>query len=141
MDESAWNESGTRNYGWYVRGCRKLNWPLQLSPTEFSAQYGRYWRCDRTIQRYEDRRMRHIRRRRGSTYNEDAFLERLMKSIRQERELLHYLSTAVFAGQGREDEEGGAGMPAYRRPDQPVLVGAGAKLPPHLDPEPDVRDP
>ena len=141
MDEADWDESGTREYLWYVQGCRKLNWPLQLSPTEFSTQYGRYRRCNRTIQRYEQRRIRHMRRRSGSTYKEDAFLERLIKSIRQERELLDYLSTAVSAGRGSEDDDGGAGMPAYRRPDQPVLVGAGAKLPPHLDPEPDVRDP
>ena len=61
-----------------------------------------------------------------------------------ELENLSPLAAAVTMGQALENEgldDGGAGMPAYRRPDLPVLVGSGAKLLPHLDPEPPVRDP
>lgn len=46
---------------------------------------------------------------------------------------------------GREADEdgdtGSAGVPAYRPPFLPVLVGAGAKLHPALDPEPEWRNP
>jgi len=139
MDEEVFDETGSREYRWYLRGCRKLNWPLQFGPTEFIVQYRRYRRCTEAIERYESRRIRHMRRRGGTGYRDDVFLERLMQSIHLEQARLEYLATAVSAGQG--DDAGGAGMPAYRRPNMPILVGAGAKLPPHLDPEPWARDP
>jgi hypothetical protein len=40
-----------------------------------------------------------------------------------------------------DDDAGNAGIPAFIPPFMPVLVGAGAKLHPDLDPEPYWRDP
>ncbi len=138
MDEAHARERD--EYQAYIRGCRQFDWQ-PLSAEMFRSLYGRYRRCSRAIQRYEQRRNRRLAKRTGSACRDDAFLERLIRSIRHERERLDYLSTAVSAGQRGEEENGGAGMPAYRRPDLPVLVGAGAKLHPELDPEPPVRDP
>ena len=115
-----------------------------LDHNEFRAQYRRYLRCDRAIQRYAERQRRRISRRRASPYQDDVFLERLMMKVKEEFLELDYLAATVAAGRAtrRGDlDDGGAGMPAYRRPDLPVLVGAGAKFPPHLDPEPWARDP
>ena len=132
-------EFDARNYRWYLRGCFKLEW-TPVNETEFCTQYGRYRRCNRALQRYEHRRTRHLNRR-GLSYRDDVFLERLIRKIRDEYEQLNYLETAISSGLSRGNDQGGAGMPAYRLPDTPVLVGAGAKLPPHLDPEPWARDP
>ena len=130
-----------REYRWYIRGCRKLGLESRLERGLFLVHYDRYQRLSQAIQRYEERRRRLVRRRRGSLYQDDVFLERLMRTVREEQEKLEPLAAAVAMGEALDTGEGGAGMPAYRRPDLPVLVGAGAKLPPHLDPEPWARDP
>jgi hypothetical protein len=53
------------------------------------------------------------------------------------------LVTTIQAGRKADEDgdTGSAGVPAYRPPFAPVLVGAGAKLHPALDPEPWCRDP
>ncbi len=130
-----------REYRWYIQGCRKLGLESRLERGLFLVHYDRYQRLSQAIQRYEERRRRLVRRRRGSLYQDDVFLERLMRTVREEQEKLEPLAAAVAMGEALDTGEGGAGMPAYRRPDLPVLVGAGAKLPPHLDPEPWARDP
>ncbi len=126
-------------YRWYVVGCRKLGW-MPLNELEFSSEYLRYRRCSRAIQLFEQRRQLRMANVAGSTYHEDVFFERLIRGIRRERERLDFLSTAVSAGRPSNEEPGGAGMPACRIVDPPVLVVAGAKLLPHLDPEPPVRN-
>ena len=130
-----------REYRWYIQGCRKLGLESRLERGLFLVHYDRYQRLSQAIQRYEERRRRLVRRRRGSLYQDDVFLERLMRTVREEQEKLEPLAAAVAMGEALDTGEGDAGMPAYRRPDLPVLVGAGAKLPPHLDPEPWARDP
>ncbi|MCW3094533.1 MAG: hypothetical protein JWL77_151 [Chthonomonadaceae bacterium] len=132
------DEPSLRDFRWYLQGCRKFDW-RPLSEIDFRTQYKRYRRCGRALEHYEQRRTRHLNRR-GSNYRDDVFLERLIRSIWDEHEQLNYLATAVSAGHAMDDEDGGAGMPAHRCPDVPVLVGAGAKPLPHLDPEPWVRD-
>ncbi|HLK56006.1 MAG TPA: hypothetical protein VKU00_05565 [Chthonomonadaceae bacterium] len=54
---------------------------------------------------------------------------------------LNELGRRVKAGRQLDSEGGGAPVPARIHPRPPALVGAGAKLLPPLDPEPDVRDP
>ena len=130
-----------REYRWYLQGCRHLGVEPRLERSLFLVHYDRYQRLTQTIQRYEERRRRRVSRRRGTVYQDDVFLERLMQSIREEQEKLEPLAAAVSMGEAFDMGEGGAGVPAVRLPNIPVLVGAGAKLPPHLDPEPWARDP
>jgi hypothetical protein len=53
------------------------------------------------------------------------------------------LVKAIQAGRDADEDgdAGSAGVPARRPPLLPVLVGAGAKLHPAIDPEPQWRDP
>jgi len=138
------DEMQSREFHWYRLGSLNVGHEPTLDHSQFVTHYERYKRCTRTIQRYEERRRRRIARRRGSVYQDDVYLERLMRSIRQEQEELEPLAAAVSRGRSLENGDrgmGGAGVPAYRLPDLPVLVGAGAKMLPHLDTEPWMRDP
>ena len=135
------DETQRQEFRWYLLGSRHVGHETRLDRNEFLAHYDRYKRCSQAIQRYEERKRRLLRRRRGAAYKDDVFLERLMAAVRKEQEMLTPLAAAVALGQALDMDDGGAGVPAYRRPDMPVLVGAGAKLPPHLDPEPWARDP
>src|SRR5579859_2912421 len=53
------------------------------------------------------------------------------------------LVKAIQAGRDADEDgdAGSSGVPAVRPPFLPVLVGAGAKLHPAIDPEPQWRDP
>jgi hypothetical protein len=51
------------------------------------------------------------------------------------------LVAAIQKGRDTDEETGSAGVTANRLPFLPTLVGAGAKLHPALDPEPQWRDP
>ena len=138
------DEMPRREFRWYVQGCLDLGLEPKLERSLFLVHYDRYQRLSQAMQRYEERRRRRVGRHRGSLYQDDVFLERLMGAIRAEQEKLKPLTTAVGIGQRIDNDDmsdGGAGMPAYRRPDPPVLVGAGAKMLPHLDPDPPFRDP
>ncbi len=133
-----------REFQWYVQGCHNLGLEPRLERSLFLLHYDRFLRLSEAIQRYEERRKRRISRRKGSQYQDDVFLARLMQNIRAEQAKLEPLALAVGIGQALEngeEGEGGVGVPACRHPDLPVLVGTGAKLPPHLDPEPWARDP
>jgi hypothetical protein len=68
-------------------------------------------------------------------------LRLLYKLFFKLKALLQELGRRVKAGRRLDTDGGGAPVPAKSRPRPPVLVGAGAKLLPPLDPEPDVRDP
>jgi hypothetical protein len=135
------DETQRQEFRWYIMGSRNVGHEPGLDRNEFLAHYGRYKRCSQAIQRYEERKRRLLRRRRGAAYKDDVFLERLMAVVREEQKKLTPLAAAVAIGQALDMDDGGAGVSAHRLPDTPVLVGAGAKLLPHLDPEPWMRDP
>lgn len=71
---------------------------------------------------------------------EDALWTKILQSLRgmnlttETSELVK----AIQTGRNADDEgdTGSAGVPAYRSPFSPVLVGAGAKRHPDLDPDP-----
>lgn len=138
------DETQSQEFRWYLLGCRNVGFETALDREQFQEHYDRYKRCSKAIERYEARKRRQINRRRGTTYRDDAFMERLIKKIREEQEMLTPLAAAVSLGQaldGGSMGSGGAGVPAPRYPTQPPLVGAGAKIIPPLDPEPWMRDP
>jgi len=138
------DEKQRRDFRWYVLGSRKVGHEPTLGRDEFLAHYDRYQRLSQAIYRYELRRRRLAGRRRGTAYQDDVFLERLLRTVREEQQMLRPLAAAVDVGRSLENGDmgdGGAGVGAYRYPYLPVLTGTGAKLPPHLDPEPWARDP
>lgn len=137
-------ELQSQEFRWYLLGCRNVGFETALDREQFQEHYDRYKRCCKAIERYETRKRRQISRRRGATYRDDAFMERLIKTIREEQEMLRPLAAAVALGQaldGGSPGSGGAGVPAPRYPNQPPLVGSAAKILPPLDPEPWMRDP
>ena len=124
-----------REYRWYLMGCERLGWP-PVSGEEFVPQYKRYRRCSRAIQKY-NRRSAVTR----SFPVVGRFMTRLMSTVIRERNRLDFLSTAVSAGQGMDQREGGAGVAVLPTGPPPHLIDSAAKLHPALDPEPAWRNP
>ena len=127
-----------REYNWYMLGCRQFHW-APLSAEEFWPHFKRYRRLSRAIQKYEQRSAR--RRRAGGLFAVTGrFMDRLVRTLMHERERLDYLASAVAAGQREEGgDTGGAG--AALDPPPQNRTDRAAKLLPHLDPEPALRDP
>ena len=120
------DETQRQEFRWYLLGSRNVGYEPRLDRDTFITHYERYKRCSQAILRYAERKRRLLRRRRGAAYKDDIFLERLMTAVREEQEMLTPLAAAVTIGQGLDLDDGGAGVGAYRCPDLPVLVGAGA---------------
>lgn len=124
-------------YDWYVLGCERLNWPV-LSEAEFWPQYQSYTRykrfldhVPRWLETNPDGTTR-VRFKQGTSWTAQLF----SKVVTLFRPLV-FVATAIEVGRGTD---GGAGAPVRSYPRSPVLVGAGAKLHPDLDPEPRWRD-
>ena len=139
------NEASERMYQWYVLGCR-LEEQIPMSREEFADQHllqelnGEILASEvfnRTSAEWELAR-------------EDAtwtiILQRLsqMNLSPETGELVAAIRSGRIWSHNDLDEDneaGSAGIPACRPPFLPILVGAGAKLHPDLDPEPRWRDP
>lgn len=127
---------------WY--GCKALEWQ-PMSEGDFWPAYRRYRRLlnflthfEHWEQRYPERKQKSERRR------------QLLKNAQEECKPLHKLYEAIHAGQSwsgydggshSRGGDGGAGFPVSPLHGPPTLSGAAAKLLPHLDPEPEFRDP
>ena len=134
------NDALDRMYRWYVLGCRQQE-QEPMSREEFAEQRllqvlsGSLLASevfDRTAAEWELAR-------------EDAQWTSILQRLSR-LSFLPAISDLVKAVQvGRESDEdddaGSAGVPATLPPFLPVLVGAGAKLHPDLDPEPQWRNP
>jgi|SRR5579871_1334000 len=134
------NEAFERMYRWYVLGCRMEEKP-PISRDAFAEQQllqalnGEILASDvfnRTLAEWELAR-------------EDATWTTILQRLSRLNLETETSDLVAAIQKGRDVEEdgdtGSAGIPAYIPPFMPVLVGAGAKLHPDLDPEPRWRDP
>ena len=134
------NEAMDRMYRWYRLGCR-LNGTDHISLEEFEQQH--------LLQALNEGILSMDLFKRTSAEwelaREDAVWTTVLQRLANMNLSLQTsdLVAAIRAGRELEDggETGSAGVTAGRLPFMPVLSGAGAKLHPALDPEPEWRDP
>ncbi|HZT43729.1 MAG TPA: hypothetical protein VFA07_16300 [Chthonomonadaceae bacterium] len=125
----------TREYQWYLLGCRDAGEAEPLPAEDFWPLY-RGYRLFRPLVGL----VGNIGLRKEPSLR-SPWLFRLVYGVLRLLIVMNELGRRVKAGRKLDSDGGGAPVPAKSRPRPPVLVGAGAKLLPPLDPEPDVRDP
>jgi hypothetical protein len=122
-------------YLFYIRGCRRLGITPDTSQ-EFWSQYIRYLRALKFLRHFDQWVSRHPGQK---PKNERRW--RLYQKAEAEWKALRWIKEAIQAGMKDDFDAGGAGVAVLPLPPLPVLCGTGARLLPHLDPEPAFRDP
>lgn len=125
-------------YARYLRGCALVH-ATPISVEDFAVTMRRYERCNAVLHTYRLKRHRPGFWLTIGGHREIRRFVKMIRNIESERERLLWIRERIIAG-SCGDEEGGAGVPAYPVRPRPTLTMSAAKLLPHLDPEPDVRE-
>lgn len=130
---SEWSEDEL--YLFYIRGCRRLGITPDNSQ-EFWSQYIRYLRALKFLRHFDQWVSQHPGQK---SVNERRW--KYYRKAEEEWKALRWIQETIQAGMKDDFGMGGAGVAVLPLPEPPTLWGCGAKLPPHLDPEPAFRDP
>lgn len=129
-----------KEYQWYLLGCRLLE-QRPLNREEFETQYAMLSLLGPMV----SERLKNRTPAEWELDREDADWTNVLQRLANLNIAFETsdLITAIQAGRNADEDgdAGAAGILAFIPPRRPILVGAGAKLNPALDPEPQWRDP